>query len=59
MCVSRFEESPKKFNEGSAVRLIDVLRKQSYGCINTEKPESGIDVWTEEKKNQCVEVDWI
>ncbi len=49
MCVSRFEESPKKFNEGSAVRLIDVLRKQSYGCINTEKPESGIDVWTEEK----------
>lgn len=33
MCVLRFEEKPKKFNEGSA-RLIDVLRKQ-----NTEKPE--------------------
>ena len=33
MCVSRFEERPKKFNEGSAVRLIDALRKQ-----DTEKP---------------------
>jgi len=38
MCVLRFEEKPKKFNECSAVRLIDVLRKQ-----NTEKPESGRD----------------
>ena len=33
MCVSRFEERPKKFNEGSVVRLIDALRKQ-----DTEKP---------------------
>ena len=32
MCVSRFEERLQKFNEGSAVRLIDALRKQ-----NTEK----------------------
>ena len=33
MCVLRFEERPRKFNEGSAVRLIDALRKQ-----DTEKP---------------------
>ena len=39
MCVSRFEERPKKFNEGSAVRLIDVLRKQ-----NTEKPDRAPDL---------------
>ena len=39
MCVSRFEERPKKFNEGSAVRLIDVLRKQ-----NTEKPDRASDL---------------
>ena len=41
MCVIRFEERPKKFNEGSAVRLIDALRKQSTDHIDTEKPVGG------------------
>ena len=34
MCVLRFEERPRKFNEGSAVRLIDVLRKQDSEKLN-------------------------
>ena len=29
MWVLRFEERPRKFNEGSAVRLIDALRNQN------------------------------
>ena len=41
MCVKRFEEKIKKFNEGSAVRLIDALRKQSNDHIDTEKPAGG------------------
>ena len=47
MCVLRFEEKPKKFNEGSEVRLIDALRKQSADHIDAEKPDSGIDALTE------------
>jgi hypothetical protein len=46
MCVLRFEERPKKFNEGSAVRLIDVLRKQ-----HTEKPDRA----SEQNKSVAVE----
>ena len=46
MCVLRFEERPKKFNEGSAVRLIDVLRKQ-----HTEKPDRA----SEQNKGVAVE----
>ena len=41
VCVKRFEEKIKKFNEGSAVRLIDALRKQSIDHIETEKPAGG------------------
>ena len=39
MCVARFEETPRKFNEGAAVRLIDVLRNQSVNDTTLEKPD--------------------
>ena len=39
MCLARFEVKPKKFNEGSVVRLIDVLRNQNVNDIALEKPE--------------------
>ena len=35
------------FTEGSEVRLIDALRKQSADHIDAEKPDSGIDALTE------------
>ena len=44
MCVLRFEERPRKFNEGSAVRLIDALRNQ-----NPKSPtehQNRIKVWS-------------
>ena len=43
MCVLRFEERPRKFNEGSAVRLIDALKKQSNGYMNAEKPNKAAE----------------
>ncbi|SDZ77511.1 hypothetical protein [Selenomonas ruminantium] len=39
MCLARFEVMPKKFNEGSDVRLIDVLRNQNVNDIALEKPD--------------------
>ena len=51
MCVIRFEERPKKFNEGSAVRLIDALRKQRTDHIDTEKPAGGNVVAGQNKRN--------
>lgn len=39
MCLQRFEETPKKFNVGSAVRLIDILRRSDEDSLETEKKE--------------------
>lgn len=47
MCLARFEVKPQKFNEGSDVRLIDVLRNQNVNDIALEKPDM-------QKEEQCV-----
>lgn len=39
MCVLRFEETPKKFNAGSGVRLIDILRRPDAESQKTETPD--------------------
>lgn len=39
MCLLRFEETPKKFNVGSGVRLIDILRRPDEESQKTEKPD--------------------
>lgn len=43
MCMVRFEETPKKFNAGSTVRLIDILRRPDVNGITPKKNDMSGD----------------